>query len=120
MGGDPQQQEIEEFKKKAKKKKWPKTVAKRFDKELQKFQRLNPQAAEYSVQLNYLETLIELPWGDLTKDNFDLKRAQKILDKDHFGLEKVKERIIEYLAVFKAKRRYEITNFMSLRTSRSW
>mgnify|MGYP002713094558 CR=1 FL=1 len=103
LGGDPQQQEIEEFKKKAKKKKWPKTVAKRFDKELQKFQRLNPQAAEYSVQLNYLETLIELPWGDLTKDNFDLKRAQKILDKDHFGLEKVKERIIEYLAVLKLK-----------------
>lgn len=103
LGGDPQQQEVEDFKKKAKKKKWPKTVAERFDKELQKFQRLNPQAAEYSVQLNYLETLIELPWGDLTKDNFDLKRAQKILDKDHFGLEKVKERIIEYLAVLKLK-----------------
>ncbi len=68
-----------------------------------KFQRLNPQAAEYSVQLNYLETLIELPWNDYTKDNFDLKRAQKILDKDHFGLEKVKERIIEYLAVLKLK-----------------
>ncbi len=103
LGGDPQQQEIEEFKKKAKKKKWNKTVAERFDKELQKFQRLNPQAAEYSVQLNYLETLIELPWEDYTKDNFDLKRAQKILDKDHFGLEKVKERIIEYLAVLKLK-----------------
>ena len=68
-----------------------------------KFQRLNPQAAEYSVQLNYLETLIELPWKEITKDNFDLKRAQKILDKDHFGLEKVKERIIEYLAVLKLK-----------------
>ncbi|PCJ25142.1 MAG: endopeptidase La [Flavobacteriales bacterium] len=103
LGGDPQQQEIEEFKKKAKKKKWSKTVSERFDKELQKFQRLNPQAAEYSVQLNYLETLIELPWDDYTKDNFDLKRAQKILDKDHFGLEKVKERIIEYLAVLKLK-----------------
>ncbi|MBL4594119.1 MAG: endopeptidase La [Flavobacteriales bacterium] len=103
LGGDPQQQEIEDFKKKAKKKKWNKTVAERFDKELEKFQRLNPQAAEYSVQLNYLETLIELPWNDYTKDNFDLKRAQKILDKDHFGLEKVKERIIEYLAVLKLK-----------------
>ena len=103
LGGDPQQQEIEDFKKKAKKKKWNKKVAERFDKELQKFQRLNPQAAEYSVQLNYLETLIELPWEDYTKDNFDLKRAQKILDKDHFGLEKVKERIIEYLAVLKLK-----------------
>ena len=103
LGGDPQQQEVEEFKKKAKKKKWPKTVAKRFAKEIQKFQRLHPQAAEYSVQLNYLETLIELPWGELTKDNFDLKRAQSILDKDHFGLDKVKERIIEYLAVLKLK-----------------
>lgn len=103
LGGDPQQQEIEEFKKKAKKKKWPKEVNERFHKELQKFQRLNPQAAEYSVQLNYLETLIELPWNEITKDNFDLKRAQEILDKDHFGLEKVKERIIEYLAVLKLK-----------------
>lgn len=103
LGGDPQEQEIDEFEKKAKNKKWNKTVADRFDKELQKFQRLNPQSAEYSVQLNYLETLIELPWGDYTKDNFDLKRAQKILDKDHFGLEKVKERIIEYLAVLKLK-----------------
>lgn len=103
LGGDPQQQEIEDFKKKAKKKKWSKAVGKRFEKELQKFQRLNPQAAEYSVQLNYLETLIELPWGEETKDNFDLKRAQNILDKDHFGLDKVKERIIEYLAVLKLK-----------------
>lgn len=103
LGGDPQEQEIEEFLAKAKKKKWNKVVAERFEKEIQKFQRLNPQSAEYSVQLNYLETLIELPWGDCTKDNFDLKRAQKILDKDHFGLEKVKERIIEYLAVLKLK-----------------
>ena len=103
LGGDPQQQEVEEFKKKAATKKWSKIVQERFEKELMKFQRLNPQAAEYSVQLNYLETLIELPWNDYTKDNFDLKRAQKILDKDHFGLEKVKERIIEYLAVLKLK-----------------
>lgn len=103
LGGDPQQQDIEEFRAKAKKKKWSKSVGERFEKELQKFQRLNPQAAEYSVQLNYLETLIELPWDDLTKDNFDLKRAQKVLDNDHFGLEKVKERIIEYLAVLKLK-----------------
>jgi ATP-dependent Lon protease len=103
LGGDPQEQEIEDFKEKAKKKKWSKSVAERFEKELQKFQRLNSQSAEYSVQLNYLETLIELPWNEYTKDNFDLKRAQKILDKDHFGLEKVKERIIEYLAVLKLK-----------------
>lgn len=103
LGGDPQQQEVEELIKKGEKKKFPKEVRERFDKEVQKFERLNPQAAEYSVQLNYLETLVELPWGDYSKDNFDLKRAQKILDRDHFGLEKVKERIIEYLAVLKLK-----------------
>jgi ATP-dependent Lon protease len=103
LGGDPQEQDVEDFREKAKNKKWNKTVADRFEKELLKFQRLNPQSAEYSVQLNYLETLIELPWNAYTKDNFDLKRAQKILDKDHFGLEKVKERIIEYLAVLKLK-----------------
>jgi ATP-dependent Lon protease len=103
LGGDPQQQEVEELIKKAKKKKFPKEVKERFDKEIQKFERLNPQAAEYSVQLNYLETIVELPWNYYSKDNFDLKRAQKILDRDHFGLEKVKERIIEYLAVLKLK-----------------
>lgn len=103
LGGDPQQQEVEDFRQQAGKKKWGKEVAERFNKELLKFQRLNPQAAEYSVQLNYLETLVELPWNEYSKDNFDLKRAQKILDRDHFGLEKVKERIIEYLAVLKLK-----------------
>jgi len=103
LGGDPQQQEIEDLKKKASKKKWTKEVQKRFDKEIEKLARLNPQAAEYSVQLNYIETLVELPWLYYTKDNFDLKRAQKILDRDHFGLEKVKERIVEHLAVLKLK-----------------
>lgn len=103
LGGDPQQQEIEEFKKKAEKKKWSKEVKKRFEKELEKLARLHPQAAEYSVQLNYIETLVELPWQEYSKDNFDLKRAQKILDRDHFGLDKVKERIIEHLAVLKLK-----------------
>lgn len=103
LGGDPVQQEIEEFKKKAEKKKWPKEAKKRFEKELEKLARLNPQAAEYSVQHNYIETLVELPWLDYSKDNFDLKRAQKILDRDHFGLEKVKERIVEHLAVLKLK-----------------
>jgi ATP-dependent Lon protease len=103
LGGDPQQQEIEEFKRKAEKKKWSKEVKKRFEKELEKLARLHPQAAEYSVQLNYIETLVELPWQEYSKDNFDLKRAQKILDRDHFGLDKVKERIIEHLAVLKLK-----------------
>lgn len=103
LGGDPVQQEIEDFQKKAEKKKWPKEAKKRFEKELEKLARLNPQAAEYSVQHNYIETLVELPWLDYSKDNFDLKRAQKILDHDHFGLEKVKERIVEHLAVLKLK-----------------
>ena len=103
LGGDPVQQEVEDFSAKAKKKKWSKEVEKRFNKELEKLARLNPQAAEYSVQLNYIETLVELPWEHYTKDNFDLKRAQKILDRDHFGLEKVNERIIEHLAVLKLK-----------------
>jgi len=103
LGGDPVQQEVQDFAEKAKKKKWSKEVEKRFNKELEKLSRLNPQAAEYSVQLNYIETLVELPWESYTKDNFDLKRAQKILDRDHFGLEKVKERIIEHLAVLKLK-----------------
>jgi ATP-dependent Lon protease len=103
LGGDPQQLEILEFKKKAKTKKWNKTVKERFEKELTKLERLNPQAAEYSVQSNYIETLLELPWQNYSKDNFDLKRAQRILDKDHFGLDKVKERIIEHLAVLKLK-----------------
>ena len=75
LGGDPQQQEVEDFKLQAEKKKWNKEVAERFEKELLKFQRLNPQAAEYSVQLNYLETLVELPWNEYSKDNFDLKRT---------------------------------------------
>ncbi|MCW8940518.1 MAG: endopeptidase La, partial [Flavobacteriales bacterium] len=103
LGGDPQQQEIAEFRKQAKTKKWNKTVKERFEKELSKLERLNPQAAEYSVQSNYIETLLELPWEKYSKDNFDLKRAQRILDRDHFGLEKVKERIIEHLAVLKLK-----------------
>lgn len=103
LGGDPVQQEIEDFRKKAEKVKWTKEAKTRFDKELEKLARLNPQAAEYSVQHNYIETLVELPWLNYSKDNFDLKRAQKILDRDHFGLEKVKERIIEHLAVLKLK-----------------
>lgn len=103
LGGDPQQQEIAEFRKQAKTKKWNKTVKERFEKEISKLERLNPQAAEYSVQSNYIETLLELPWEKYSKDNFDLKRAQRILDRDHFGLEKVKERIIEHLAVLKLK-----------------
>src|SRR5690606_31317351 len=87
----------------AKAKKWPAEVQKHFNKELEKLGRISPAAADYSVQINYLELLLDLPWGEYTKDNFDLNRAIKILDKDHYGLEKVKQRIIEYLAVLKLK-----------------
>lgn len=103
LGGNPLDQEIEELKKKAKKKKWPKEVNELFNKELEKLQRLNPAAAEHSVQTNYLHALIELPWNEFTRDNYDLTRAEKILDRDHYGLEKVKDRILEYLAVLKLK-----------------
>ncbi|HKL38263.1 MAG TPA: endopeptidase La [Bacteroidales bacterium] len=103
LGGSPLEQEIETLKEKAKNKQWGKEVQEVFDKELDKLQRLNPAAGEYSVQLNYLNTLLELPWNEFTEDNYDLERAQRILDEDHFGLEQVKERILEYLAVLKLK-----------------
>ncbi len=103
LGGNPVDQEIEELNIKAKKKKWSKQVAEAFKKEVEKLQRQNPAAADYSVQLNYLQLLLDLPWNEYTKDDFDLHRAQKILDEDHFGLEKIKERIIEHLAVLKLK-----------------
>jgi len=103
LGGVSYDEDIEEMRVKSKKKKWNEEVAKTFDKELSRLQRINPQAAEYSVQRNYLELLLELPWAEYSKDKFDLKRAQKILDRDHFGLDKVKERIIEHLAVLKLK-----------------
>jgi ATP-dependent Lon protease len=103
LGGNPVEQEIEEMQETAKSKKWTKEVAETFDKELSKLQRMNPSGVEYSVHLNYLQVLLELPWGEYSKDKLDLKRAQKVLDKDHFGLEKVKERILEHLAVFKLK-----------------
>lgn len=103
LGVNPNEQEIAEFRKGAKEKKWNKEVARFFQKELEKLQRLNPAAGEYSVQVNYLHVLLDLPWGEYTSDNFDLNRAQTILDEDHFGLEKVKDRILEHLAVLKLK-----------------
>ena len=96
-------QEVQEMKEKAKSKKWSKEVATAFNKSLGKLERMNPNAAEYSIQTNYLETLLDLPWNETSKDNFDLKHADKVLNKDHFGMEKVKERIIEHLAVLKLK-----------------
>ncbi|MFN3801441.1 endopeptidase La [Belliella pelovolcani] len=103
LGEEGPEKEVEELRLKGAKKKWPQTVAKHFEKELDKILRINPSAAEYPIALNYAETLVELPWNELTEDNFDLKRAKEILDKDHHGLEKVKERVIEYLAVLKLK-----------------
>ena len=103
LGGNPNEQEIKELRNKSKVKLWSKETSEAFEKELNKLQRMNPQAAEYSIQLNYLEVLVELPWNEYTQDNFDLDRAQKILDEDHFGLEKIKERIIEHLAVIKLR-----------------
>ncbi len=104
LGDSPNEQDIKELQEKAAKQKWGKEVQETFEKELNKLRRMNPAGAEYSVQLNYLETLVELPWGEYSKDRFDLKKAQKILDRDHYGLEKVKERIIEHLAVLKLKK----------------
>ena len=103
LGGDMYQEEVNRLKEKAKEKKWPEAVAKAFDKEIGKLQRINPAAAEYSVILNYLDLMAELPWNETTQDNFDLKRGKKILDEDHYGLDKIKDRILEYLAVLKLK-----------------
>ena len=103
LGGNTQQIEIAEFRKKGKAKKWSKEVAEIFEKEISKLERLHPQSPDYSVQFGYLQTIVDLPWNEYTKDSFNLKNAQKILDRDHFGMEKVKERIIEHLAVLKLK-----------------
>nr|AOE07775.1 ATP-dependent protease La, peptidase S16 family [uncultured bacterium] len=103
LGENPVQQEINELKAKAATKKWIEKVNKTFLKEVDKLERMNPSGAEYGVQLNYCQLLLDLPWGEYSKDKFNLKRAQKTLDRDHFGLDKVKDRIIEYLAVLKLK-----------------
>lgn len=97
---------------KGKAKKWSAAVEAHFNKEVERLSRLNPAAAEYSVSINYLDTLLQIPFQEYTEDNFDLKRAQKILDKDHYGLEKIKARILEYLAVLKLKGDIEITNHL--------
>ena len=103
LGGVNNDAELDEMRKKARSKKWTKEVGETFDKELARLRRINPQMAEYGVQRNYLELMLELPWGIFSDDKFNLKEAVKILDRDHFGLEKVKERIIEHLAVLKLR-----------------
>ncbi len=103
LGGASSEDDLEEMRQRAKDKKWDENVGKHFKKELAKMQRMNPQVAEYSIQRNYLDLFLELPWNEFSKDKFDLKRAKKILDRDHYGLEDVKRRIIEYLAVLKLR-----------------
>lgn len=103
LGGFSNEEEFEEMRKKAATKKWSKTVKERFDKELMKFQRMNPQVAEFGIQRNYLELLLELPWDHYSKDVFNLKNAQKQLDKDHYGIEDVKKRVLEHMAVLKLR-----------------
>ena len=103
LGQDSPDKEVANLRKRAKKKKWAKEVGEVFNKELNKLDRMNPAAAEYSVVLNYLEVILDLPWGEYTKDNLDVNHAKEVLDKDHYGLDKIKERILEYLAVLKLK-----------------
>lgn len=103
LGGVNNDAELDEMRKQAKTKKWNKEVKETFEKELARLRRMNPQMAEYGVQRNYLELMLELPWGEFSEDQFNLKRAIKILNRDHFGLEKVKDRIIEHLAVLKLR-----------------
>ncbi len=104
LGYDTPDKEVEQFRKRGEQKKWPKEAAQHFNKELDKLLRVNPASAEYPVAMNYVEFMLDLPWAEYTEDNFDLQNAKKILDKDHFGLTKVKTRILEYLAVLKLKR----------------
>jgi ATP-dependent Lon protease len=103
LGGNPQEEELKKLEEAAKNKKWPKAARETFDRELLKARRIHPQVAEYSVTLNYLELMLDLPWDEYTKDNFDLAKVKKVLDNDHYGLEDVKKRILEHLAVLKLK-----------------
>jgi len=103
LGQNPQTEQIQELENRAKDKKWPEYAAKHFEKQLERVKRMNPQVAEYSIQLNYLELILDLPWNDYTEDNFKLVSVKKVLDDDHHGLEEVKERILEHLAVLKLK-----------------
>lgn len=104
LGQNPQQEDLEALESRAAQKQWSKETAQRFERELKKLRRTNPQAPDYSVQMNYLELMLDLPWGECTEDIFDLKRAEDILHRDHFGLDKVKDRILEYLAVLQLRR----------------
>jgi ATP-dependent Lon protease len=104
LGGVSHEEEFDEMSQRAKTKKWDETTQKHFEKELSKLRRMNPQAPDFSIQRNYLDLFLDLPWNEFSEDNFDLKHAQKILDRDHFGLEDVKKRMIEHLAVLKLRK----------------
>src|SRR5690606_29733580 len=110
LGGSAHEVEIEELKQKAKTKKWDESVQEHFDKEIAKMQRMNPQSPDFSIMRNYLDLMIDLPWNEYSEDVFDLKNAQKILDRDHYGLEDVKKRIIEHMAVLKLRK--DMKNFL--------
>jgi ATP-dependent Lon protease len=103
LGDNPSREAVEQLEKRALNKKWPEEVEKAFTREITRLKRMNTQVAEYSVQLSYLEVLLDLPWQEYTEDNFDLKAVAKVLDEDHYGLEKVKDRILSHLAVLKLK-----------------
>ena len=103
LGGDPADKDLDDLHERAAKKRWKPDVKELFFKELSKLERMNPAVAEYSVQLNYLQLMLDLPWDTYTKDNLDLAHAKKRLDNDHFGLDEVKDRILEHLAVIKLK-----------------
>ena len=103
LGGSVQDQDIAELRQKAAKKKWTKEIGDTFEKEVLKLERINPQSPDYNVQLNYLQVMLSLPWGEYTTDNLDMNNARRVLDRDHYGLEKVKERILEHLAVLKMR-----------------
>lgn len=103
LGGNINDLEIRELRERALRKKWPVSVAEIFEKEVRKLERLHPQSPDFSIQTQYVQSIINLPWNEYSKDNFNLQHAQKVLDRDHYGLEKVKERIIEHLAVLKLK-----------------
>ena len=103
LGGSGSAKEIEEMRNQASKKKWSLKIKEAFGKELKKLERMNPSMSDYGVQRNFIELILELPWDEFTKDNFDLKKANEVLNRDHFGLEEVKKRIIEHLAVLKLK-----------------
>ena len=104
LGSNPQEEEVQKLLSRAEGKQWGESVQRAFDREIAKLRRMNPQVAEFSIQLNYLETMLNLPWNEFTEDNFDLRKVQKKLDEDHYGLERIKERILEHLAVLKLKK----------------